>query len=243
MSKLTHSFYLLLNTLQALAVFLLVELDLVPLAFLVAIVGKWQIFFGGSRFLWVHLRANSCDLLVVLSTISLMSIAPDQIVRIGLAVFFWIWLVLIKPRSETWAIGLQALLCQLVGLIWLFQLGHSWIGFVVVLVAWLIGLISARHFLGGYLEPMKNMFIFSWALVVGELTWILWRWLVDYVGISSFRIPQPALVITIFSYCMAIIYHDHSNKRLNKKRLYVHMGFCSILIALILLTTGWRVSV
>lgn len=219
----------------------LIQIGLPLLAFLLIAISKWQILRGGRK-IWLHnLRDNACDLVVAFSSVALMVLFNDELwLQLLVGVSYYVWLVLIKPRSTPLWMALQAGICQLSGLSVVFLLGRSMPELAVLALAWLVGVVAADHLLIAHQEPAHNIIAFAWGLVVAEFSWLFWRWLIFYALLEEqVLIPQAALVITIFGYTFANIYLDHSRKRLGKVRLAEYVLLCAGLFAAIIIGTQW----
>lgn len=218
-----------------------IQAGLPVLAFGVAIISKWQVLRGGRK-LWINnLHDNACDLVVALSSLILMLLTRSDFgLQVGVAAAYYVWLVLIKPKSGPVWMGVQAAVCQFSGLSVIFLLGRAMPQVAVVALAWLVAIIAADHFLVAHEEGAHGIITFIWGLVVAQLAWLLWRWLILYSVLDGrILIPQAALITTIIGYTFGNIYLDHAQKKLSKVRLaeYVLLGFG--LFVAIIIGTQW----
>ena len=107
-------------------------------------------------------------------------------------------------------------------------------------MAWLVAVIAADHFLHAHQEPARRVLTLVWGLIVLQISWLLWHWLIVYSLFNGrILIPQAPLVISILGYSLGSIYLDHTQKKLRKRRLaeYLLMGF--VLLGVIIVGTKW----
>jgi hypothetical protein len=229
------------NIVLAAGIFLFILLDLLPLAFALFVLSKWQLMFGGYRLWLYNLRDNSCDIVFGSSLIIVMHlVSPDVILQAVLAMFLLAWLLFVKPLESVSGIGLQALLCQFVGISVLFLLANSLPQNLVIFVAWFISTISMYHFLSIFHRPEKTVISFVWGFLVAEIGWLSWKWLIIYQFFDGrVQIPQIALILTILGYSLGSIYKDHAQKSLKKSRLAEYVLVSSFLVGLIIFGTEW----
>lgn len=249
MGKIIHYifFTFLPNVALVIALVLLIRNDLAPLAFLFLVLSKWQILLGGPK-LWLrNTRDNGCDLIVALSTIiGLILFGSDPAIQIAIAVGYALWLIILKPLSGPVWVALQAGICQLVGLSVVFLLGRSFSGaeLAVIALAWLVAVVSADHLLSPHKDPSAALITAVWGLIVAELSWILWRWLILYSLLDArILIPQAALIVTVLGYGVGAMYIDHAAKRLRKRRLVEYILISFSLLAVIIIGTNWNARI
>ena len=249
MGKSLHyfAFTFLPNIGLVIALVLLIRSGLAPLAFALLVLSKWQILLGGHKIWLRSIRDNACDLVVALSTIiGLILFGNDPTIQVVIAVFYALWLVVLKPQKGTAWVALQAGVCQLVGLSVVYLLGRSFVGseIAVVFAAWLVAMISADHLLNPHKDPSSGLITAVWGLIVAELSWILWRWLVLYSLFDArVLVPQAALVITVLGYGFGAMYLDHAAKRLRKRRLAEYLLISFALLAIIVIGTNWNARI
>lgn len=222
-----------------------IKVGLPALAIGLVLVSKWQVLRGGSK-IWLHnLRAQACDLVVALSSLTLLILTRDDfLLQILTATIYYIWLVIVKPRGGPIWVGVQAALCQFVGLSVIFLLGRAMPQMAVVALSWLVALVAVDHFLAAHEEPANLIVSFLWALMVAQLSWLFWRWLIIYSLLSQrILVPQAPLVITILGYTFGNIYLDHARRRLGKVRLAEYILLCFGLFVAIIFGTQWSTRI
>ena len=123
---------------------------------ILVILSKWRALAVRPRYWLANLQANLVDLIVGLSVVSSVGIvgaanATDgQILffQIFIALFYAVWLLIIKPRSKRSFVIAQGGIALFLGTATTFAfLSYSVPSFVIVLIMWVIGYLSARHIL------------------------------------------------------------------------------------------------
>lgn len=203
-------FHLGLNILLPLLLYILVSIKFVPLAMGLVIASKWRMFAVRPRYWLAHIRANAVDIIVGLSFVVFMANSPSRAWLAAWAVLYGVWLVVIKPRSTAFWVGIQATLGQLLGLMAVYI---SWgraplVGLVVV--TWAICYLAARHFLSSFDEPLSSFLSHLWGYFGAALTWVLGHWLL-YYGV----VAQPTLYLSVIGFGLAMLYYLETNDRLS----------------------------
>src|SRR5690348_2835274 len=119
-SGFSHLIHLGLTALLPAVIFVLVRINVVPLAFVVILLSKWRMFAVKPRHWPAIIRANAVDLIVGISLLVFMAQSGTSLWQLIWAVSYGIWLLSIKPGSSTLMVSLQALIAQTVGLMALF---------------------------------------------------------------------------------------------------------------------------
>ena len=97
------------------------------------------------------------DLTVGIGVVGLMYLPTSVFYfRVALAILYAIWLVVIKPMSKRWQVAMQSLIAIFVGVTALMVVSYEWPVSVVVILMFLIGYSSARHFLHSYDEEQTG---------------------------------------------------------------------------------------
>src|SRR5690606_33581160 len=105
-------------------------------------------------------QANFVDFIVGISVVTLMLLtaATTPWAAAIMAILYAVWLLVIKPHSENHWIRIQAAVAQFISLVTLFSLAHTFefkpfitdSTVLTVILAWLIGYVSARHALSSF---------------------------------------------------------------------------------------------
>lgn len=230
-SEVIHVFLVILLPLTML---LFVMLELVWLAFILVLLSKWRILTVRSRY-WPSLfRANAVDLTTGLSILAFMSVANSSLTQIGLTVAYAMWLLWLKPYSDTNRVALQAAISQALGLVALFNIWGDGPTLGLMIGAWGVCYFSAYHFFLGFEEPRSSLYALSWGYFGAALVWILSHWLLFY-GIVS----QPTLILSFIGYGLAGLYYlDRAEKLSDLAKKQIVFTVVAILIV-VLVFSNW----
>lgn len=243
-TRVSEIVYTVLNLLLPIAVLFLVRLDPPYLAFAVVILSKWRILALRPRYWWINIKANLADLLVGISAVALIYLAQDSFgLQIALTILYELWLIVLKPRSGTHGILMQAGAAQLVSVIALFNFSVLLPEFMVIAVCWLIGYVTARHVVSNYEESYVELISVVWGLFLAELAWVIYHWTNVYNLGLPIKIPQIALILLVIGFCAARMYDFSKKARLTKRMLRGTVLFGAVLIAIILFFSSWDVTV
>lgn len=256
--------YIAANAAFVLLLVLLVFVWQLPvLAFGLAVASKWRILAVRPRYWGINLRSNLVDLVFITGATALI-VHPLA----GLAAqIVWLsvlagWLFVVKRLSSRPAVFVQAAAAQFVGLTALLAY-TSFISinqlFFLAAVAgvWLVTYAAARHALTTYTsEPKTEFFALLWGFISAEIAWVLSHWLQTYELTPGFAIPQVVLILLLLSFSAQRVYHlqrqmnDRQDPNIKKKatkralsNTYGAVGFSAVLIAVILFTANWTISI
>jgi len=233
-SGFSHLFHIALMALLPAFIFVFVRLHFVELAVALILLSKWRMLAVKPRHWPANVRANSVDIIVGLSLLIFMLSTSSGLFQLLWAVLYGVWLIVIKPRSDTLGVSAQALIAQFVGLTAIFLYWGAVPTYVLMILAWLICYSSARHFFTSFDEPLTRYLSDAWAYFAAALTWILGHWLLFY-GL----IAQPTLLLSVISFSLAGVYYLDQTDRLSVL-LRRQLIFVMIAIVIILLTfSNW----
>ena len=238
-------FYVLLNALLAVAVVVLVNLFDAPWLGLAAIaVSKWRIFAVKIRFWWANLVSNLTDILVGISYVLLVYyIGGDQMIyQIGSALLYIIWLLMIKPGTSSLKIMTQSLIAMFLVNLNLSLFGYRW----PILVFLMVEMFIAYNIMGHYLKnadfEIKYTRLMSgvWALIMMELAWIYWHWMIGYNFVAGIKVSQFAIVSTALTFLTyKVLFYMNQEADQNHRNLQIDLlasiGFVVVLILVMLL--------
>lgn len=218
------------NLLLPLIVFVLVRIDFVQLALIIILLSKWRMLAVRPRFWPANIRANSVDIMVNVSLLLFMVHSESQVWQLIWVLAYGLWLVVIKPRSSSAMISVQAMIALLCGLM---ALSIGWDAaplYALVFLTGLICYISAHHFFDSFDEPYTRLLSYLWAYFGAALTWVLGHWLLFY-GIVS----QPTLLLVSLGYGLAALYyldhHDRLSTGVRRQIIFVLVAIVGIVIA------------
>lgn len=226
----SHLFHIALQTVFPLLPFVLIRINIVPLAFLVIVLSKWRMFAVRPRHWPANIRANAIDLTVGISTVVFMINSDSQLMQLIWAFGYGVWLIWIKPSSGTVAVSLQAMIGQFSGLVALYL---GWTNAPLAGLVFGTGAIcyvSARHFLTSFDESFTRLLAWLWGYFGAAIAWILGHWLL-YYGVIS----QPTLLITVIGYGLAALYYLDYQGRLSTllKRQFIFIMVAIIVVVLV----------
>lgn len=232
---LAHLVHLGLMALLPLLVFIMVRINFAPLALALILLSKWRMFAVKPRHWLAHLRANAVDIIVGVSLLIFMAQSSSQMIQLGWAGCYAVWLLLIKPSSQVWAVSLQALLGQIAGLTALFlRYGDAPVA-SLMLAAWAICYVAARHYLTSFDESFTRLFANLWGYFAACFVWLLSHWLLFYGPIA-----QPTLFLSVLAFALMTLYYLDETDRLSAfyRRQIVFIMMAVVII--IIVSSGWR---
>lgn len=231
----SHLLYIGLQALFPIVVFVLIRVNIAPLAFAVILLSKWRMFVVRPRHWPANIRANAVDLMVGASAVVFMLHSDTQLIQLIWVLAYGGWLIGIKPNSTMFAVSVQAMIGQLCALMALYiGWGDAPLG-VLVAATGTICYLCARHFLSSFDEPLTRLLAYIWAFFGASLAWVLGHWLLFY-GVVS----QPTLLLTVIGYGIAAMYYlDHNDKlSLLVKRQFIFIMLAIIMIVLVFSNWG-----
>jgi hypothetical protein len=226
--------YLVFNLLLPLSVFVLVRMDFVQLALAIILLSKWRMFAVRPRFWPAHIRANAVDIIVSVALLLFMVESDSMLMQLLWTAAYIAWLVVLKPRSESFFISLQALVGMFCGLMAVFiGLGDQWLSLLVVMTG-VVCYLSARHFFDSFDEPYAKLLSYMWGYFGAALTWVLGHWLL-YYGILA----QPVLLLLAIGYGLATLYyldhHDRLSGGVRRQSIFIMVA----IVLIVLIFSDW----
>ena len=205
-SNIVHIF---LNILLGIGAVLITVFSASPvLGILLVLVSKWRIFAVRRRYLWLNLKSNLVDLIVGLSIVILAYFAGHSFLPVDflLIIVYVLWLLVLKPMSSEIATLAQSLVAVFLGITASTIMTASLDPIFAVLIAFLIGYSASRHVLSQAGGQDFTLTTLVCGLVFSEIAWLCHSWSIVYTfGSTGVRIPQVAIILTIF----AFIYNAH----------------------------------
>lgn len=226
----SHYFHIGLTSFLPAILFVLVRIDFVLLAILIVLLSKWRMFVVRPRYWLTNIVSNAVDIIVGLSVVVFMDHSTTAALQLVWAALYGVWLVFIKPRSNTTLVSIQALISQTLGLtaIYLAWVEAPTLGIVVL--TWIITYLSARHFFISFEDDYNSFYAYTWAYFCAALAWLLGHWLLFY-GV----IPQPVLLMTVLGFGLSGMYYLDHNDRLSSliKRQFMFIMFAIVLVVIV----------
>lgn len=200
-SNLVHIF---LNILLGVGSVLVTVLSASPvLGLLLVLVSKWRVFAVRGRYLWLNIKSNLVDIIVGVSVVLITYYAGATFLPVDalLAIFYCVWLLFIKPMSSEKATLVQSLIAVFLGMSAAATAAANLNAIVVVLVAFLVGYAASRHVLVQSSDRDFTLTTLVCGLAFAEVAWLCQSWAIVYTfGASGIRIPQVAIILTIFAF-------------------------------------------
>lgn len=228
--------HLVLTILLPLLLYVLVRVEFVQLALLAVILSKWRMFAVRMRYWPAHIRSNAVDIMVGLSAVEFMASTSQSWWQLFWALLYGVWLLFIKPGSGLLRVSLQAAIAQALALLALFMAWGDAPLYVLVLSAWLICYLCARHFFTNFEEPHTSLYSHIWGYFGGALTWISGHWLLFY-GFG--HLAQPTLLLLVIGYSLATLYYLDHTDRLTATWRRQFVIIIIVIVSIILTFSDW----
>ena len=200
-SNLVHVF---LNILLGVGTVLITVLSGSPLlGILLVLLSKWRIFAVRARYLWINIKSNLVDIIVGLSVVLLTYYAGAAFLPVDfiLMIFYCVWLLVIKPWSSELAAMVQSLIAVFLGMSATAIMAANLNSIVIVLLAFLVGYAASRHVLAQSNDRDFTLTTLVCGLMFAEIAWLCQSWSIVYTfGSTGIRIPQIAIILTIFAF-------------------------------------------
>ena len=177
---------------------------------LLVILSKWRVVAVRPRYWWLNIKSNLVDFTVGLSLVllvyfSVISSGTENSLNIWviiLTIIYAVWLVVIKPRSETVMAEVQSLFAVFFGTFTASVFASAVDPIVGVVICFIVGYGASRHVLVQGEEHDYTLTTFIFGLMLAELSWILYHWTIVYnlhVFDTVTKIPQlPIVATTLF---------------------------------------------
>lgn len=223
-------FHILLTLLLPAAMFVLVRINLVPIAAALILLSKWRMFAVRPRYWPANIRANAVDLIIGVSSLVFMAQTSATSWQLVWATAYSIWLIFIKPGSSVWKVSLQAALGQLFGLMALFMGWGDASTIYLVIAAWAVCYLSARHFFTAFDEERSSLLSHLWGYFAAALTWVLAHWLI-YYGLLA----QITLILNVIGLGLATLYYLDQTDRLSTllRRQFIFIMVAIVVVVLV----------
>jgi len=220
------------------AVFVFVRMHFVQLALAIILLSKWRMFAVRPRYWPANLRANAVDIIVGVSILVLMVHSGTETWQLILAALYAVWLIAIKPATNTLMVSVQAMVGMLLGLLALFLGWTSAPLYGLVVTAGITCYLVARHFFESFDEGYSKLLAYLWGYFGAALTWLLGHWLLVY-GV----VAQPALLLLVIGYGLAALYYLDHNDKLSTllKRQFIFIMVAIVVVVLVFSNWGDKI--
>jgi hypothetical protein len=230
----SHLLYIAFNVLLPILAYILVRIDFVGLAIILALLSKWRMFAVRPRYWIANLVSNGVDIMVAVSLILFMAAASVVWWQLFWVLAYGLWLIWLKPRFDVLSVSAQAMVGQLLGLSLIYlKFGDS---SIVALVAgtWLVTYLAARHYLTSFEESHSALLAHIWAYFAAGLAFVLSHWLLFYGSIA-----QIIVILTTVGYGLAALYYLDATDRLSGSLQRQLVGIMLAILLIILVFSNW----
>lgn len=176
---------------------------------LLVLLSKWRAVAVRPRYWMLNIKSNLVDFTVGISLALLIYSAGTDGLNawhIFLTIIYIIWLVGIKPRSETIMTEVQALFAVFFGSFATALITTNLNPIAGVIICFIIGYGASRHVLTQGEEHDYTLAIFIFGLMLAELYWIFYHWSIVYAigGLgTTIVIPQLPIAATVIFFVLA----------------------------------------
>lgn len=225
-----HVLHLVLSAVMPALVYIFVRTGFSQMAIIVVLITKWRMFAVRPRFWPAIIRANAVDIIVGLSTVVFMTHSSTTSWQLFWAFLYMGWQIFLKPGRSVGSISLQALVGQTYGLMALFIGWPDAPLIVLMLGAWGVCYLSARHFWTSFEEPYSSMYSHTWGYFAAALVWVSVHWLLFY-GV----VAQPTLLLTVLGFGLGGLYYLQEKDRLSTllRRQVVFIMIAVVVVVLV----------
>lgn len=227
--------YVLLRALLPILVLAITATGFPLIAAGLVLLSKWRIFAVKPRYWLPNIRANLVDIFIGLSVIVFIAGTDFWFTQVMWTALYILWLVWLKPRSDSVSVMLQALIAQALTLVAFYRVDSEQSLLAGILATWLICYACARHFFSAFEEPMIRTLTQIWALFGATIAWILGHWVIQYMFL-----PQIALVLSIVGYGLAMLYYLNQNERLKATTRRQLIGVMGLLLLIVVVFSDWQ---
>ena len=196
--------HIFLNILLGIGAVLITVFSGSPLfGLLLVLMSKWRVFAVRRRYIWLNLKSNLVDLIVGVSVVLLVYFAGNNLLPVDfvLMAFYVIWLTVIKPQSSEMAALIQSVVAVFLGISAVTFVAANQSPVLTVLLSFLVGYSASRHVLSQTNDKDFTLTTLVCGLIFAEISWLCHSWSIVYTfGASGIRIPQAAIILTIFAF-------------------------------------------
>ncbi len=233
----SHAIHIALLIALPVLAYVLVKIDFVGLAIALVLLSKWRMLAVRPRYWLVNIVAGGVDIIVSVALVLFMANTSSGWWQLVWATLYGGWLLQLKPRSDVLSVSVQAMLGQLLGLGVLFlKFGDASL-VVLVVGAWAVTYISARHFLTSFEEQHTALISHTWAYFSASLVFVLGHWLLFYGSVA-----QTIVFLTVICYGLAGLYYlDASEKTTGGLRRQL-VGIMVAILLIVIIFSDWSGS-
>lgn len=216
-----------------LALFALVRLDFVQLAYILIALSKWRMLAVRPRFWPANIRSNAVDIIVGVSTLVYMTQTSSSVWQLVWALVYAAWLIFLKPGSTVSYISVQAGVGFIMGLTAMFIAGAAAPLYALVLGAGILCFLAARHFFDSFDEPYSRLLSYLWGYFGAAMVWLLGHLLVVYPSQTGY-LNQPLVLLVVIGSALAVTYYLDHFEKLSSYVKWQTAGVAAVIVLLIL---------
>lgn len=197
----------------------------------------------GAQWFWSRLPG----LVVALSVVMIVALAPRFITQVGVAGLFGLWLVWRERQGADGPLSLvQLLIVQAVMFEAIFLAAAIWRvpALVTLILVWVGAYLTVYGALTLRKDRSAGVMAASWGVIATEVAWILSQWLITYTMNGGYiLVPQPALILTALAYVYGSILASSRQGNLSRGRLGEYLLIGAVLVLIVVVGTSWRGNV
>lgn len=210
------------------------------------LISKWRVLTVRRQYWLANMIASIVDLSVSLGLVGLMYLAQvsglDQSVILNIQLFLTavqvIWLTVLKGLTSEKTMQIQAFFGLFLSSWALFAFSYVTPQFILVLLMFVVGFGVAKHWLMSLKEENSSGIIsIIFGLLIAELSWVFYFWNISYGDAGQFKIPQAAIVLSLFGFAFFSVYVALKRKIIDSKSInsFIWGGAAVILIFVLLI--------
>lgn len=211
--------YIALNVGLAIILMLVVRYtnSIVP-GIIIALLSQWRVFAVRARFWVANIQANAISYIVNISYVTFLFAANPSVsnndsfsslfTQSILVILYIGWLILLKPKSKRGFILAQSGVALFSGITAVYSMSYNWTAAPVVALVWLISYVSAKHILSNYDEGHDTLLSLAFALVMAEIGWLAYHWVIAYhiPFMPDILVPQVSIITLVTSFLAFKVY-------------------------------------
>lgn len=208
------------------------------LGIILVIISKWRMFAVRPRYLLLNLKSSVVDLVVGASIVIITYCSGTAILPVHflLAAAYTAWLIWIKPLSTELATEIQALISVFLGTTASVLVTAGLDPIFIVVPAMVIGYGASRHILAQRDETNFTIITLVYAIIFGEIAWILHSWLIVYMFNSlGFIIPQLSIILTLIFFTINYIFKSISKNEKIQISQFLAPTFFTLLVIIVII--------
>jgi hypothetical protein len=208
-------------------------------ALALVLVAKWRVIAVRPRYWRANVLSNLPDTLLGFGMVVLMWLGATWQIQVVLAVLYALWLIVLKPQHKRHWVVVQAGTSQFIALTALFAVSYLLPAWSIVGLVFIICFSAARQALSQFDEKSVGFLALIWGLLMAELSFVAWHWVVAYQITPTLRISQFAIIVAVLSLVAERGYVAwRGDKRITWGEIGLPIVFAAIALTVLLFMTG-----